>query len=102
MVSFNLRMAYKNKYLGDSLMELILKSVLMSLSLLSVSSLSLAADKALIIGVGEYEDPMNNLTGIDLDSGMIDEMAQRLGIDESNITHLSDSQATRKARSNTP
>ncbi|MEN8626096.1 caspase family protein [Psychrobacter proteolyticus] len=96
MVSFNLRMAYKNKYLGDSLMELILKSVLMSLSLLSVSSLSLAADKALIIGVGEYEDPMNNLTGIDLDSGMIDEMAQRLGIDESNITHLSDSQATRK------
>ena len=77
-------------------MKLILKSVLLSLSLLSVSSLSTAADKALIIGVGEYEDPRNNLTGIDLDIGMIDEMAQRLGIKESNITHLSDSQATRK------
>ncbi len=70
----------------------------MTTALLSVSVLSAPAyadDKALIVGVGEYENPaIKDLEGINYDVDMATNIAKRLGISETNITTLADNQAT--------
>lgn len=64
--------------------------------LLALGSLGTAqaADKALIVGVGKYQLPRANLTGIDLDVGMASDMAQYLGIAPQNIHVVMDENAT--------
>lgn len=53
-----------------------------------------AVNKALIVGVGQYMNPDNNLPGIQLDVDMAQQVAQRLGIPGKNIMFLRDSAAT--------
>jgi len=55
---------------------------------------AMAADRALLIGVGKYQDERNNLPGIDLDVGMMKEVAESLGFAPSNIRTLMDQEAT--------
>lgn len=57
--------------------------------------MSLAADQALIVGVGQYQDPNANLPGIELDVAMMEQMAAHLGIRKSNTVILRDQQATK-------
>lgn len=55
---------------------------------------ALAADKALIIGVGKYNLPSANLKGIDLDVKMAADMALYMGISPENIHVVMDEGAT--------
>ncbi len=55
----------------------------------------LAADRALIVGVGEYQDSsIRGLAGIDLDVNIMKDVAELLGFGDDEIRVLSDSQAT--------
>lgn len=56
----------------------------------------LAADKALIVGVGEYENPNANLPGISKDIAMAQQLTAHLGFSQNNIKVLRDKQATRQ------
>ncbi len=58
------------------------------------SQLGLAADRALLIGVGKYRVEAANLPGIDLDIEMMKNTAGLLGFKESEIKVLMDEQAT--------
>ncbi len=70
-------------------------SCLLLLSSLLVSSNSQAVDKALLIGVSEYQsNQINNLPGILLDLDMMYSTAQRLGFSQQNIQRLDKKQAT--------
>lgn len=71
-------------------------AVLTSLISASLSFSAIAADKALIIGVGKYQDARNNLPGIDLDIANFKRAIKRLGVKDKNIKVLQDSQATLK------
>jgi len=57
---------------------------------------TLAADRALIIGVGKYQDERSNLPGIDLDVGMMKEVVESLGFAPANIKTLLDQEATQE------
>lgn len=70
------------------------KSVMGAALLLALSNAALAADKALIIGVGKYQLPNANLKGIDLDVGMASDMAVYMGIAPQNIHVVMDENAT--------
>ena len=59
---------------------------------LAGASLAAAADRALIVGIGEFADSSMNLQGIDLDVAMVQEVADLLGFRE--IRTLSDADAT--------
>jgi len=65
---------------------------LLATALLTVCMGANAADKALLIGVGEYRDPRANLPGIDLDVTNMKQVAKIMGF--SNIKTLQDSDAT--------
>ncbi len=54
-----------------------------------------AADKALIIGITEYQQSKYNLKGIDLDVSMANKITQMLGFDSSNVKTLTGQSATR-------
>jgi metacaspase-1 len=73
------------KYFILSLMlpMLVLTSVLVS-----------ADDKALLIGVGKYQNPEANLPGIDLDIDIMRKVADIMGYEQDNIKVLMDDQAT--------
>lgn len=60
----------------------------------SVVNTGYAANKALIFGVGKYQDPQNNLPGIDLDTNMAQQLAARLDISPSNIKLVTDESAS--------
>ena len=67
-----------------------------ALALASVSTHAIAADKALLIGVGKFTYlEGNDLPGIDLDVKMMEGVAQRLGYTQ--ITKLENQDATKKA-----
>lgn len=68
-------------------------SLLLSLLLCGTSS-AYAISKALIVGVGKYKNPDNNLPGIDLDVDMAQQIAQRLGVNSKNIQFLRDESAS--------
>ncbi len=77
-------------------MNLTKKLCLTALTVLmaSVVNTSYAANKALIVGVGKYQNPENNLDGIDLDTNMAQQLALRLDISPSNIKRIADNRAT--------
>lgn len=60
---------------------------------LPVSTLS-AANKALLIGATEYENPKHNLKGIDLDLETMSQVARKLGFEGENIRTLTGSDVT--------
>lgn len=60
----------------------------------AASTPTLAADRALLIGVGNYQNPIANLPGINLDIGIMKEVAESLGFAASNIKVLMDKEAT--------
>ncbi|MFW8590880.1 caspase family protein [Glaciecola sp. 2405UD65-10] len=69
------------------------KYVLMILAVVfSVSSI--AADKALIIGIEEYKNPRLNLKGIGLDVGYVQQALARLGVEQKNVITLFNENAT--------
>lgn len=76
-------------------MRFIKRTVFVTLALLSCVAQAAAADKALIIGVGKYAIPDANLPGIDLDVSLFKQTVQKLGVKNSNIKILMDSQATK-------
>lgn len=53
-----------------------------------------AESRALLIGVGEYQDSGSNLPGIDLDISIMKKIAGRLGYRDSQITVLMNSEVT--------
>lgn len=53
-----------------------------------------AENRALLVGVGKYQAPGNNLPGIDLDINLMKQMAGHLGFKSSQIKVLRDSEAT--------
>ncbi len=77
-------------------MNLTKKLCLTALTVLmaSVVNTSYAANKAVIVGVGKYQDPRNNLPGIELDTNMAQQLATRLGVSSSNIQLVMDENAT--------
>lgn len=77
-------------------MNLTKKLCLTALTVLMASAvnISYAANKALIVGVGKYQDPRSNLPGIELDTNMAQQLAARLGISPSNIQLVADERAT--------
>ena len=62
---------------------------------LFVGSTGKAADRALLIGVGEYENSDYNLPGIDLDVDMMRKVARIMGFEERHTKVLLDEEATR-------
>jgi len=76
--------------------ETVKLAVLTSLISASLSFSVMAADKALVIGVGKYLDERNNLPGIDLDIANFKRAIKRLGVKNENIKVLQDNQATTK------
>ena len=65
---------------------------LAALCVLAGASLAAAADRALIVGIGEFADSGMNLQGIDLDVEMIQEVADLLGFQQ--VRTLTDADAT--------
>ncbi len=59
-------------------------------------SLAIAESRALLIGVGEYQDSAANLPGIDLDINIARKLAGKLGYRDSQIRVLSNQEVTRE------
>lgn len=57
---------------------------------------SFAADQALIVGVGQYQNPSANLPGIEKDVAMAQQLVAHMGFEAKNIKLLQDQQATRE------
>lgn len=72
-----------------------IKQLASVVALAMLPMISMAADKALIVGVGQYQDPNANLPGIELDVAMMEQMVAHLGISKSNTVILRDQQATK-------
>ena len=53
-----------------------------------------AANHALIMTIGTYEDPAANLPGIDLDAANAARIAEKMGVPPANTTYLKDDQLT--------
>ncbi len=71
------------------------KALLLGLALSLFTGIAHAADKALIIGVGDYaDDRVKDLSGIDLDIAMMVDVAQLMGFERKNILVLEDDKAT--------
>jgi uncharacterized protein YbaR (Trm112 family) len=62
--------------------------------LLLLPVLGFASDKALLIGIGKYQDASVNLPGIDLDVSRMHRLAQSMGFKPEQIHSLQDEQAT--------
>lgn len=70
--------------------------LLAALALAGIGTGAMAADKALLVGVGKFVNtPSANLPGIDKDVAMMDGVARRLGYTQ--IVKLQDEAATRRA-----
>ena len=65
-----------------------------SLFLLTSALTASAEQRALLVGVGEYADPVNNLPAIDLDLDRMWDTLIVMGFKESQIHTLLDEQAT--------
>ena len=75
------------------------RRILNPIAAVAILSVSLAphvsaANRALIIGVGEHELQRLNLPGIDLDVAMMQDVAKTLGFKSNEITTLQDGEAT--------
>ena len=67
-----------------------------ALGLATCASVASAESRALLIGVGEYQNPNANLPGIDLDIDIARKLAGQLGYRDSQITVLSNQDVTRE------
>lgn len=74
-----------------------LKHGLLSIFCICVVPHSYALEHALLVGVGNYENPSANLVGIDLDLAMAQQIAQHLGVKKAQIKILQDDKATVEA-----
>jgi hypothetical protein len=75
-----------------------MKTTLAITALAAALSLNLparAADRALLVGVGRYANPANNLTGIDLDINAMTAVTELMGFAPGSVRVLSDEQATK-------
>lgn len=72
----------------------VLKKSLFALALAGFTLSASAADRALLIGVGEYQNPKANLPGIDLDIMNMRQVARIMGYKNKNIRTLENQQAT--------
>lgn len=71
------------------------KAVLFFITISLCSVAAYGADRALIVGVGDYAlDSVKDLPGIDLDVDMMVSMAQLMGFERDNIMVLEDEKAT--------
>ena len=61
---------------------------------LALSEASLAENRALLIGVGQYQVANANLTGVEEDIAMMREAVRILGFDDSQVKVIMDSEAT--------
>lgn len=68
--------------------------IALSLAALLAAGSAQAADRALLIGVGKYRIESANLPGIDLDIGMMKEVAEGMGFRPAAIQVLTDEAAT--------
>lgn len=71
-------------------------SIKIMVTLLTLNWQLQAADRALIIGITEYENSKYNLPGIDLDISMAQKIAKMLSFESSQIKTLTGKQATKK------
>lgn len=71
-----------------------LNNILLGLCIACTSAYSFGADKALIIGIQEYKNPKNNLTGIQIDVDSFKQSVLRLGVSAKNIAVLMNEEAT--------
>jgi hypothetical protein len=62
---------------------------------LALTGPALAADRALLVGVGRYANPANNLTGIDLDLNAMMQVTELMKFPPGSVRVLSDEQATK-------
>ena len=73
------------------------KAVFLGIALSLFAGIAHAADKALILGVGDYaNEDVNDLNGIDIDVEMMVSAAQLMGFESQNILVLEDDKATFK------
>ncbi|MEZ5471333.1 MAG: caspase family protein [Marinicella sp.] len=70
------------------------KHVLKTIGLLALSWQLQAADRALIIGITEYQQPKYNLPGIDLDVGMGQKIAKMLNFESAQTKTITGKEAT--------
>jgi hypothetical protein len=61
---------------------------------LFVASIAAAEQRALLVGVGKYQNPKNNLPGIDLDLARMTDTLKIMGFKESEIHTLLDEEST--------
>ncbi len=73
----------------------VLGAVLGSMLWAGATTPAIAESRALLIGVGEYQNPGSNLPGIDLDINIMRKIAGRLGYRDNQITVMMDSEVTR-------
>lgn len=71
------------------------RHLLLAALLAAAQSCAVAADHALIMGIGVYQSPNANLPGIDKDVQIARRIAQGIGVPAHNIRELSDGQVTR-------
>jgi hypothetical protein len=69
--------------------------LLLAALLAAAQTCALAADHALIMGIGVYQNPNANLPGISDDVRIARRIAQGIGVPAQNIRELSDAQVTR-------
>lgn len=98
MTIVNVRLEIDMRTLGNKIIATIPKVMAMGALAATFSFLvgsAVAADRALLVGVGEYENQgVNSLPGIDLDVKMMRDNAQLMGFSERNVKVLRDQDAT--------
>ena len=75
-------------------MRLNINKSILALGLMVLSSITLAADRVLLVGVGQYANPAYNLPGIDLDINVMQGVVQQLGFKNTDVKVLMNEQAT--------
>jgi hypothetical protein len=83
--------------MDDSVVQGVAIRFIVALAIIAVAGpwFTHAADRALIVGVGDYADPqVSDLPGIDLDVDMMLEVAERLGFQSDQIKTLTNQEAT--------
>lgn len=71
------------------------RAALLAAALACAPAIAPAADYALIMGIGVYQEASANLPGIDKDVAIARRMAQSIGVPASNIRELTNGQVTR-------
>lgn len=76
-------------------MSSVIKILLSSVFLSVISFQLFAADKAILIGVGQHKNPAYNLPGIDFDLMLFQQSLIQLGVKKSDMLVLKGKQATK-------